>query len=124
MANNEKGKEMAKTNAKRAPRILDDQTQNVPEGKELQEPIKGGTEVPGLDDKGRKTSVEYSMEQLDKMGLKNKSQVIRFLHSEQHAPSAIAKFLNIRYQFVRNVINQPLKRQTLPVNPNTANKEG
>lgn len=64
-----------------------------------------------LDDKGRKKEVRMSMEELESKGLKNKSQVIRFLASENHAPSAIAKFLDIRYQHVRNVLNQPLKRQ-------------
>lgn len=40
----------------------------------------------------------------------NKSNAIRFLNSEGHKTAAIAKALEIRYQHVRNVLNQPLKR--------------
>lgn len=62
------------------------------------------------DDKGRFVAVNMSMEQLELLGIKNKSQAIRHLVSENYSPSAIAKFLNIRYQHVRNVMMQPLKR--------------
>lgn len=65
---------------------------------------------PAVDDKGRKIVVTMSMEELEKKGVKNKSQAIRYLAGEKYSPSAIAKFLNIRYQHVRNVLNQPLKR--------------
>lgn len=42
---------------------------------------------------------------------KNKSGVIRALHAEGFQTKHICKFLNIRYQHVRNVLTQPLKRQ-------------
>lgn len=51
-----------------------------------------------------------SMEQLEAQGLKTKSSVIRYLDSEGHSRSVIAKYLNIRYQHVRNVLTQPLKK--------------
>lgn len=40
---------------------------------------------------------------------KTKSAVIRHLHGRGQTTSAIAKFMNIRYQHVRNVLTQPLK---------------
>jgi len=68
-----------------------------------------------IDDKGRKTEVIMSMEDLGNKGIKNKSQAIRFLIGDGYSPSAVAKFLNIRYQHVRNVSMQILKRPTAPV---------
>jgi len=65
---------------------------------------------PPVDDKGRFTEVNMSMEELDGLGLKTKSAVIRLLLSRGYAPSAVAKFLGIRYQFVRNISVQNLKR--------------
>lgn len=41
---------------------------------------------------------------------KTKSSVIRFLSTEGMKRSEIAKFMNIRYQHVRNVLTQPLKK--------------
>lgn len=41
---------------------------------------------------------------------KTKSNVIRYLASQGKTRSEIAKLLNIRYQHVRNVLTQPLKR--------------
>ena len=52
----------------------------------------------------------HSIDQLFKEH-KNKSGVIRFLHSKGFQTKHICKFLNIRYQHVRNVLNTPLKRQ-------------
>lgn len=43
--------------------------------------------------------------------LKTKSAVIRFLHNEKLSRSEIAKLLNIRYQHVRNVLTQELKKK-------------
>lgn len=63
-----------------------------------------------VDDKGRLTEVNKSMEEIDSLGLKTKSAVIRYLLSQGYAPSAVAKFLGIRYQFVRNISVQNLKR--------------
>lgn len=40
----------------------------------------------------------------------NKSQKIRAFHDLGLEKSEIAKIMNIRYQFVRNVLNQPLKK--------------
>lgn len=63
-----------------------------------------------LDEKGRKKEVRMSMEELEKLGLKNKSQMIRYLIAEGHSPSAVAKFMGVIYQHVRNVMFQQLKR--------------
>lgn len=63
-----------------------------------------------VDDKGRKTEVQMSIEELEGLGLKSKSAVMRHLAGQNYSTSAIAKFLGVRYQFVRNVLNQPLKR--------------
>lgn len=47
---------------------------------------------------------------------KNKSGVIRFLASENFKIGDIAKFMNIRYQHVRNVLHTPAKKpQAAPV---------
>lgn len=46
---------------------------------------------------------------------KNKSGVIRALHAEGFQTKHICKFLNIRYQHVRNVLSTPLKRQAAAV---------
>lgn len=40
----------------------------------------------------------------------SKSNVIRYLHSKGWSRGSIAKFMNIRYQHVRNVLITPLKR--------------
>lgn len=90
---------------KQESRILEDQTQA--------QTTQAQTEVNAipLDDKGRKKEVRMSMEELEKKGCKNKSQAIRYLIGEGHSPSAVAKFLDIRYQHVRNVMMQPLKKQ-------------
>jgi hypothetical protein len=67
-------------------------------------------EQPELDASGRKKKVAISMEELETKGLKNKSQVIRYLDGEGYSRSAIALFLNIRYQHVRNVLTTQLKK--------------
>jgi len=56
-------------------------------------------------------SVAVSYEELDKAGVKSKSQIIRYLNSLGYSRAAIAKFLNVKYQHVRNVLVAPLKRQ-------------
>ena len=109
-----KGKQMPKTNNAKKVRdaaIQEDQIEEMSDIKGVVEGIAKETK-PTVDEKGRKTVVGYSMEELDGKGLKNKSQTIRFLLADGYSPSAIAKFLNIRYQFVRNVSVQPLKRQS------------
>lgn len=63
-----------------------------------------------LDASGRKKKVTITHEELEAKGLKNKSQVIRYLDSEGFSRSAIAGFLNVRYQHVRNVLITPLKK--------------
>jgi hypothetical protein len=63
-----------------------------------------------LDASGRKKKVTVTHEELEAKGLKNKSQVIRYLDSEGFSRSAIAGFLNVRYQHVRNVLITPLKK--------------
>jgi len=42
--------------------------------------------------------------------LPTKSAKIRALHAENYSRSEIAKFLEIRYQHVRNVLITPLKK--------------
>ena len=66
--------------------------------------------IPDVDASGRKKKVTITHEELEAKGLKNKSQVIRFLDSEGFSRSAIAGFLNVRYQHVRNVLITPLKK--------------
>lgn len=63
-----------------------------------------------VDAAGRKKKVTVTHEELEAKGLKNKSQVIRYLDGEGFSRSAIAGFLNVRYQHVRNVLITPLKR--------------
>lgn len=41
---------------------------------------------------------------------KSKANVIRFLRSKGHSRGDIARFMNIRYQHVRNVDLTPLKK--------------
>lgn len=41
---------------------------------------------------------------------KSKSAVIRFLHNEGFERGQIAKFMGIKYQFVRNVLIVPVKK--------------
>lgn len=67
-------------------------------------------EVVEVDANGRKKKVDLSYEELDTKGLKNKSQIIRYLDAEGYSRSAIAMFLNVRYQHVRNVLVTPLKK--------------
>lgn len=55
-------------------------------------------------------TITVSMEQLAKVGLKTKSDIIRFLDKAGYSRSAIAKFLNVKYQHVRNVLTIPQKR--------------
>ncbi len=83
--------------------ISDVQVGFQPEGSEVETEVK-------TDSSGRKTSVDITHEQLEERGLKNKSQVIRYLDGEGYSRSAIAGFLGIRYQHVRNVLVTPLKK--------------
>jgi hypothetical protein len=53
--------------------------------------------------------VEETLEQL-MTRLTSKSAVIRFLASEGKTRGQIAKFMNIRYQHVRNVLITPVKK--------------
>jgi len=41
---------------------------------------------------------------------KTKSGVIRFLASKEYSRGQIAKFMGIKYQFVRNVLITPVKK--------------
>lgn len=41
---------------------------------------------------------------------KTKSGIIRFLSTEGHSRGSIAKFMGIKYQFVRNVLITPVKK--------------
>ena len=53
-----------------------------------------------------KTTLEDLLEQYG-----TKSAVIRYLDSKGWSRGAIAKFMGIRYQHVRNVLTQELKRK-------------
>jgi hypothetical protein len=104
-----KEKEMSKT--ARKSKILEDV-------EEVEQPMVERVRPP-KDEKGRYKEVDMSMEELDKLNLKTKSAVIRYLASQGYAPAAIAKFLGIIYQHVRNVLTKELKRPATP-----QNKEG
>lgn len=79
------------------------QSQSQNEGNELSARPK--------DSKGRFTDANNRESRLD-LGerFKTKSAVIRYLTSENYSPSSIAKFLDVRYQHVRNVLNQQPKK--------------
>lgn len=84
---------------------------NTQETTETVETVENTNQVP-LNDKGEKTSVDLSMEQIEELGLKKKSPIIRYLRLQCQPPysrSAVAKFLDIRVQHVRNVEITPLK---------------
>ena len=51
-----------------------------------------------------------TIEAMGEQGYKTKSAMIRYLDGEGFKKSEIAKHLNIRYQHVRNVLTQPLKK--------------
>ena len=85
--------------------VKDEQVQKVSEGEQVATVVDDE-----VDASGRKKKVTITHEELEEKGLKNKSQVIRFLDSEGFSRSAIALFLNVRYQHVRNVLITPLKK--------------
>lgn len=93
-----KGKTMAKNKG----------TAKVIEQVEISTPVQRVR--PAVDEKGFYKTVDMSMEELDKKGLKTKSAIIRFLHGERFSRTAIANFLGIRYQHVRNTLIQQPKR--------------
>lgn len=88
-----KDKEMAKT-----ARVLEETTAPVVQAEVAK------------DEKGKMKTVNLSMEEVEKMGWKNKSQSIRGLLAMGYSRSAVATFLQVRYQFVRNVEVTPLKK--------------
>lgn len=90
--------------------ILGDQISEMEDSVGVINGIANQVEPIQLDEKGRKKEVRMSMEQLEALGLKNKSQMIRYLIAEGHSPSATAKFMGVIYQHVRNVMFQQLKR--------------
>lgn len=51
-----------------------------------------------------------TVDAMSELGYKTKSAMIRYLDSEGFKRSEIANHLNIRYQHVRNVLTQPLKK--------------
>jgi len=63
-----------------------------------------------LDAKGRKNVCDVSDESMTAAGAVNTSQRIRYLIGENYSPGAVAKRLGKRYQHVRNVMMQPLKK--------------
>lgn len=40
----------------------------------------------------------------------NKSAAMRYLSSQNYSRSQIAKFMSVRYQYVRNVLTKPAKK--------------
>lgn len=93
----------SKQMAKRAARILEDVRQ------EEEVAVAAKIETPMTAD-GKKNVVDMSMEQIEGYGWKNKSESIRGLYGLGYSRSAIAKFLDVRYQHVRNVLITPLKK--------------
>lgn len=61
--------------------------------------------------KVQETVVESAKKEYDLTEFKTTSSKIRFLASQEMSRADIAKYLNIRYQHVRNVLTQPLKQQ-------------
>jgi bifunctional DNA-binding transcriptional regulator/antitoxin component of YhaV-PrlF toxin-antitoxin module len=53
-------------------------------------------------------------------GLTNKSEMMRRLHAAGYSRAEIAKFLGVRYQFVRNVIADVERRQVIAQAPTLA----
>lgn len=93
--------------------IPDDAQVEIGESEQAAEPEStGGTDQGKM--VGDINPIVSAGEQPDKLFAehKNKSGVIRYLHSKGYQTKHIAKFLNVRYQHVRNVLNTPLKRQT------------
>lgn len=66
--------------------------------------------APATDDNGRLKVVTLSMEEVGTKGWKTKSDTIRGLWALNYSRSAIANFMGIRYQHVRNVLITPLKK--------------
>lgn len=61
--------------------------------------------------KVKQTAAVASVDTFDLSKYKSKSDAIRSLAAEGKSRSEIAKLMNIRYQFVRNVLTAPLKKQ-------------
>lgn len=55
-----------------------------------------------------KVTIKLDLDKLMKEH-QTKSAVIRYLASQNYKRADIARFMNIRYQHVRNVLTQPLK---------------
>jgi hypothetical protein len=109
---------MSKNN--QAPKILPDLTQENKAPEQIQAPITNvqPSQLPvRLDDKGRMRDVTLTYDQIKDAGVDigNKSMVMRYLWSLNYSRSAIATFLNVRYQFVREVLTR------LPKKPETFN---
>lgn len=54
---------------------------------------------------------QTKIESIDLSSFSTKSSKIRYLHSLNFSRGQIAKFLDIRYQHVRNVLITPVKNQ-------------
>lgn len=60
--------------------------------------------------------VAVSWDEINLLGLKSASDIIRFLSRIGYQPAPIAEFLDVRYQHVRNVlIQRPKKKVTLEI---------
>ena len=114
MSTKQKGTTMSKSNTKRQSKVLDDLTQSTSAPTNVTEPTIVSPVVQETSEAGRKNKIEMSMVEwadiCDKNNLKTKSAMIRYLWSVNYTRSAIAKFLNILYQHVRNVLVQEPKR--------------
>lgn len=82
-------------------RVLEDKSQATVEAPKVEVPVTAD---------GKKNVVDLSLEQVEGYGWKNKSESIRGLYGLGYSRSAIAKFLDIKYQHVRNVLITPLKK--------------
>jgi SOS response regulatory protein OraA/RecX len=67
------------------------------------------TTAPVEEVKTDAATIPFNYEQLIEEH-KSKSAVIRFLAGQGYKNGPISRFMGIKYQFVRNVLNQPVKK--------------
>ena len=89
-------------------------TTNEPEPAVIAQVQSEQSHTSTLDDKGRIRVVSFTQEEWADIkksnGLGSTSAQMRYLVGRNYSPSATATFLGKRYQHVRNVMNQILKR--------------
>lgn len=103
-------------------KLVDNAMSSAPEGEEkivvveaVPVPATEGPtspEVPNAHNKAPELKLTGA-QQIEYDKIPSTSDRIRYLRSQNFAKSSIARFLNIRYQHVRNVLITPLKRKSL-----------